>query len=105
MIVSYSPSGPTTALALGNTHLRVSTSAAVDLGVLFRIGAWGFLTLYKAEGHAGFTKDKRGAWASPRFSQAPNAAWKGQAFWVQGVVVDTLGNFLDTTNVVRVSLD
>ncbi|MCA8955435.1 MAG: hypothetical protein KDC87_05140 [Planctomycetes bacterium] len=104
MVVSFQANGPSSTLNLGGAKLRVD-SPVVDLGTLFRVGAWGFLGPYAKQGIAGFAVDLDGAWASNRFLQQPNAALKGQTFWVQAVVADVQANFLDATNVVRVTLN
>ena len=69
------------------------------------MGYWGPLSNYTAGGSAGFVQDKQGAWAMPGIVVKPDPAMKGQSAWVQGIVVGPVGDFLTTTNVVRLTLN
>lgn len=104
LIVSLNPTGPDSELRVGNASIRIDHSTA-RLGAFFAMGYWGPLITYTAGGSAGFVQDKQGAWAMPGVVVKPDPAMKGQSAWLQGIVVGPLGDFLATTNVVRLTLN
>lgn len=104
LIVSLDPAGPNSELRVGNARLRIDPSTA-HLGALFAMGYWGPLSNYTAGGSAGFVQDKLGAWVMPGVVVAPDPAMKGQSAWMQGLVLSSVGDFLATTNVVRLTLN
>lgn len=104
MIVSLDAAGPFLSQQLGATMIRIDPNSS-RLPVMFNLGYWGRLSTYTAGGVAGFVSDKSGAWASSEITVRPSSVMLGQVAWLQGVVIQVGGTFVDTTNVVRLTFN
>ena len=104
LLVAMGPVGPVISQSLGSTTLRLDpTSSRLDR--LFHLGYWGNLGAYSGSGAVGFVRDKRGVWVSNVLPIPPDPAMKGGFAWLQGVVVGGPGALLESTNVVRFSIN
>ena len=104
LIVAMGPRGPVVSQSLGSAILRLDPSTS-RLDRLFHLGYWGNLAAYTSGGVVGFARDKRGVWVSRVIPIPPDPAIKGGFAWLQGVVVGGPGALLESTNVVRFSLN
>jgi len=104
LIVAMGPGGPVVSQSLGSAIVRLDPSSS-RLDRLFHLGYWGNLETYTSGGAVGFVRDKRGAWVSKVLPIPPDPAMKGGFAWIQGVVVGGPGALLESTNVVRFSIN
>ena len=104
LIVCLGEGGPVVGQSLGSAVLRIDPATS-RLGLLFHLGFWGGLSTYKAGGLVGFVQDKRGSWASTPINIPPDPGMKGSVAWMQGIVVGVGGTLIESSNVVRLTLN